>query len=159
MNRLESVISNLKGEKSPDTIEKSDSRLGKAISKAKGRLSKSFEIDPHEDILEKGMHDAMFHHALHAKAADRACYHADSPKGSSASKHADKCRGFAVKHMGEFLQKALDQAKKNKHASSMKYALTKAIDFYDSCAYDCQEELEDAAKHYAKGGAYKSYKG
>ena len=158
MNRLENVINNLRGDKpSPRRVQKSEGRLEKAISKGKAILEKAENIEVHDtdEELYKGVHDQMYHHALHAKAAERACYHSDAPKGDKSTDHTKKCREFAKKHMSTFLELALKNAKKSNHASSMKYALDRAVNFYDSCCYDCEEEMQAAVLHYAKGGKFK----
>jgi len=111
--------------------------LKDSIQKAKAILG-----GKEEETLMKGCHDAMYHHAIHSKAADRA--------GK---------RDAAKEHMSKLLEHAVSHAKKKKNPHDMKYGLQRAVDhFYgdasDELGWGDDADNHDAVKHFKGGGCF-----
>jgi hypothetical protein len=155
MSRLEKVIDSVRARSG--MVEKSEPanrpRLSKAISTARERLSDRYQGDD----LEKGVHDAMYHHALHARAANSARYKGEK----STPEHDKKCSEIGKQHEFMFLRHALENAKhKAKYAGDMKWKMQKSMDYYDSEApYDDSDpDYKKACDHYKNGGGYVGHK-
>lgn len=131
------------------------SKLSKAIRHmreaqgARESLAKSLDLGSRD--LRKGIHDAMFHHAECACAANRA--------GKEE---------VAKAHTFMFMRHALENARKAQYASSMIYRMRASLEFY-------QEEASNAVpwnlgmgpdgkpleaplvKYFRDGGAFKAH--
>lgn len=159
MSALEKAIKKAKGklgiEPSKKT-EKCSTKMEKAISAAHSRIS---ELQTSE-ILEKGGMDAMFHHALHAKAAQSASY--GDPGKPCDPESGKELQEKAKKHEFMMLRHALEEARRKSSGwvGSMSSKLRKYADFVDGESYDMEKdpEFEKAKSHYKKGGEFKGHK-
>jgi len=159
MSKLASVIAKAKHMRHPEKPEKKAKKcygsLEKAIQFAKERIE--------NDTLEKGCLDAMYHHALHAKAADSACYQSLDGKSKPVSpEEVEKCKKAASKHEFMMLRHALEMARKKGEGSwrgNMTSKLRKYIDFMESEGWDMEKDpdYQKALKHYQKGGEFKHH--
>lgn len=152
MNRLQQVIDSVREGKSVEPKVEAP-RLAKSISMARARLAKR----SHDDTLEKGVHDAMAHHALHARAAHAACYKA----GPHDPEHDKKCKEHGKEHEYRFMRHALEHAKKKaRYGGDMKWKMQRALDYFDGDAgYDESDEgYKKASEHYKGGGDFKGHK-
>lgn len=154
MNRLEKTLSKIRKSRGEAPASSDDSlSLEKSIRKARERLlGKNIDSD---DDIQKGVHDAMYHHACHAKAADSACY-----KSGGDDNHRKKCKSAAKQHGQMFLKHAVANASKKSDLWGMKNSLRKNLDHFDDEASDSVYSVEgdpDHAKrkkHHESGGGF-----
>lgn len=133
------------------TIKLARKRLGEFESVESDSLKKAFD-------LNKGVHDAMYHHAVHMKGAQAAKY---GKEGPASPDHTKKCEEHAKKHEYMLLRHALENAKKkSQYSGGMKYQLQRAMDYFDSeSPYgDEHDDHKKAKDHYLKGGDFKCHK-
>jgi len=133
------------------------SRLAKAIQAVRAARANR---QAGEEILSKGVHDAMFHHVLHKKAADAACM--GKPGGKYSEDHYKKCKDHSKKHEFLFLRHALENARsKAAYSGDMKHKLQKAMDYFEGEGYGVAQEdpeYKKACDHYIGGGEFKGHK-
>lgn len=139
------------------------SKLLKSIKRAKHILKGQTQVAPNlakaENDLFKGVHDAMYHHAMHAKAAHNASF-GDAGKPYD-SKKSEACKEKAKKHEYFFARHALEHAhKKARYPGDLRFKLQKAMDFYDSESYcdDKDHDYKKAKDHFSKGGDFVAHK-
>lgn len=147
------------------------SRLSEVIQKAKARnkhsdgivespMRKSIEsaremlvLRKTPDDLRKGCHDAMYHHARHAAAADSACY------SFADEKSRKKCKDAARRHQFMFMRHALEHARKKDSVHSMKRSMEDAMRFYgDQWDENDHEDHKKRVEHFKGGGDFKAHK-
>lgn len=133
------------------------SRLSKAMGAARAAKSHRDDVlkaEPQEEApdLFKGAHDAMYHHACHARAAEEASWGGPDPKKN------EEVRGHASKHAHAMLKHALDNAK-GRSGSSMKYAMQKSADYFGDEAYGSDKDAHSKkVKHFKDGGGFIPHK-
>ena len=118
-------------------------RLAKAISRCNAVLEeqRSFVVEPSDDFVVKGEHDALFHHMCYAMAARR----------------QDK-KEEAKKHFAEFLEAAVESVI-GLDAYSMVPALKRTLDYYEQLACDhTSSETNEYNAHYKAGKKYAKFK-
>lgn len=156
MSRLDKAIeeaARLSGRAPKRSVSRDDGRFGKAVGSVREvmDLRKATALQVEFDLY-KGVHDAMFHHAAHAAAAQRASY---GP--GMTDKDNQRCREAAKKHTMEFLKSALENAE-NRDAYAMKSALQRAINYYEQEAsdetYSKTPEKDLLVGHFRSGGGY-----
>jgi len=160
MSRLDHVLFSIQNRKGAPRRDLSKSfgkdRLGKSVDAVRKSLNISKSLQNSEMDLFKGVHDAMYHHAVHAEAAERGCY-----PTSSSSTDADKvakCKQAASKHMFMFLRHALENARTTS-PRSMRSALSRAIEYYTSESYNAMYPDEfgnrqAVSDHFLNGGDF-----
>lgn len=161
MNRLDSAIASARtrlGSEEPRSIKKSEgTRLGKAIGNARRILSSKWDQSD-KDFLQKGRHDALYHHIAHSKAAEKACYHKDAPpySGGDRPEHEKRCKDAAQKHMFMFLRHALENVR-DRDCYAMKSGMQRAINFYEDEAWaesNLRGEDDPYVLHFVNGGDF-----
>ena len=134
------------------------SRLTKAVGAARSAMSHRDDVlksvATEEMDLFKGVHDAMYHHACHARAADEAGWSGGDDKAREGSRKASTKHGFHV------LRHALEQArKKGGNLGSMKNAMQRSADYFGDDAYGSdKDEHAKKVKHFKEGGGFVPHK-
>lgn len=100
--------------------------------------------------IEKGLHDAIYHHALYAKAAREARYTASGPMGTE---ERDRLTAIERKHTWMFLRHCLECIR-SIEAWDMPYKLQNAVSFYQGLVDSKQssKELKEAIAKVVKSG-------
>lgn len=150
MSRLNSVIQSVKErvgghDAPPVTPMKKGSNLSVSINKARAVMNGG-------DVLEKGIHDAMYHHRCHAMAAGRASTGPEDAGGMSRRRESER------QHTYMFLRHALENAR-GRNAYDMIDCLRRAIDYYGNEAsaqvysHDASE-IDPYVAHFEHGGGF-----
>ena len=135
------------------------SRLTKAVSAARSAISHRDDVLKSvatEDMdLFKGVHDAMYHHACHARAADEASW-----SGGCDDKSRAEAKKHARKHSHLLLRHALESARsRGGGGSSMKYAMQRGADYFtDEASGSDPDGHAKKVKHFTDGGGFVGHK-
>lgn len=122
------------------------SKLAKAMDDAISGLSKAISFD---DTLAKASHDAMAHHAVHARAAEQAGKHEESKQ-----------------HKFMQLRHSLESARGKKTSGDMEGSMRRNMEHYGNEAsgevgygWASSDNSKDhpAVKHFKAGGAFKPH--